>query len=49
MVSFASLFYFLSLMCTFDYKYVDSQLFAMQRNSFGVPVSIMYKYYQGVY
>jgi hypothetical protein len=49
MVSFASLFYFLSLMCTFDYKYVDSQLFAMERNSFGVPVSIMYKYYQGVY
>ena len=49
MVSFASLFYFLSLLCTFDYKYVDSQLFAMQRNSFGVPVSIMYKYYQGVY
>jgi len=48
-VSFAFLFYFLSLMCAFEYKYVDSQLFAMQRNSFGVPVSIVYKYYQGVY
>jgi len=48
-VSFASLFYTLSLICAFEYKYVDSQLFAMQRNSFGVPVSIMYKYYQGVY